>query len=121
MKESTFKFNSKGIFSTIATITMVIIIGTIALMMKDKPETNNEPAETLTYVSEDGSWKISYDTSKYSLNDTVGNGEICFNYIAGSSGTNAVIISYHKDQMPDEVLYEKVKYIEPFIDLKGFM
>ena len=51
MKESIFKFNSKGIFSTIATITMVIIIGTIALMMK--------PAETLTYVSEDGNWKIS--------------------------------------------------------------
>ena len=112
MKESIFKFNSKGIFSAIVTIIIAIIIGMIAFMMKDKPETNNEPAETLTYVSEDGSWKISYDTSKYSLNDTLGNGEICFNYIAGSSGTNAVIISHHKDKMPDEVLYEKVKDID---------
>ena len=54
------------------TIIIAVIIGMIAFMMKDKPETNNEPAETLTYVSEDGNWKISYDTSKYSLNDTSG-------------------------------------------------
>ena len=59
MKESIFKFNSKRIFSAIVTIVMAITVGTIALMMK--------PAETLTYVSEDGNWKISYDTSKYSL------------------------------------------------------
>ena len=112
MKKSTFNFNSKGIIFTIVIITTVIIIGAIVFMMKGKPEANNEPAETLTYVSEGGNWKISYDTSKYSLNDTLGNGEICFNYIAGSSGTNAVIISYHKNQMPDEVLYEKVKDID---------
>lgn len=68
-------------------------------------------AGIITYESTDG-WKISYDTEKFFLNDTLGNGEICFNYIGECSGTTAIIISYFPGKMPDEVLYDKTADID---------
>lgn len=60
----------------------------------------------------DGGWRISYNRDKFSLEGTVANGEITFNYTGESSGPTAVSISYHPGKMPDEVLYEKVADID---------
>lgn len=81
---------------------------------KDKEVVSQDTSEKklAEYVSEDGNWKINYDKEKYFLNDILGDGEIGFNYIGECSGTQAVIISYYKDKMPDEVLYEKTKDID---------
>lgn len=78
----------------------------------DESTDSEKEEKIVTYTSEDGNWKISYDTEKYFLNDTLGDGEICFNYIGECSGTMAVTVSYHKEQMPDEVLYEKTEDID---------
>lgn len=75
-------------------------------------ETSKSNSKIANYTSKDGNWSIDYNTEKYFLNDTLGNGEICFNYIGECSGTQSVIVSYYKDKMPDEVLYEKTKGID---------
>lgn len=60
-----------------------------------------------TVMSPDG-WKLTYDPEKFCLNDTLGGGEVAFNYTGECAGTTAVFLSYVPDKMPDEALYEKV-------------
>lgn len=82
-----------------------IIIAVCCLLNK------NKAVELKPYESADG-WKLEYDEKDFTVSD-LGNGEICFSYNGKSSGTNAVVISYHKDKMPDELLYEKIGDVEP--------
>lgn len=64
-----------------------------------------------TFETKDG-WRMSYDTEKFSRNDNLGDGQICFNYIGECSGTTAVLVSYIPGKLPDEVLYEKTAEID---------
>ena len=64
-----------------------------------------------TFEAKEG-WKLSYDTEKFSRNDDLGDGKICFNYIGECSGTTAVLVSYIPEKLPDEVLYEKTADID---------
>lgn len=64
-----------------------------------------------TFEAKEG-WKMSYDTVKFSRNDNLGDGQICFNYIGECSGTTAVLVSYIPGKLPDEVLYEKTADID---------
>lgn len=82
----------------------VVALAAVAFGVANKDK--DKVVYTQTYESADG-WKLSYNPEKIIVND-LGNGEICFNYTGKASGTNAVIVSYHKDKMPDELLYERV-------------
>ena len=99
---------------------LTLISASAILWQCNKPKVvaaaeNNEQTDTtgdvLEYESEDG-WKVSYNVNSFTVNDTLGDGAICFNYTGESGGIDAVIISYVPDKMPDEVLYEKVADID---------
>ena len=69
-----------------------------------------EESTEKTYESQDG-WKISYDEELFDLNEETP-GEVTFVYKKGSAGSDLITISYHKDKMPSEVLYEKTEGID---------
>lgn len=67
----------------------------------------NNTAETLkseTYESKDG-WKVTYHPEVFAMSEGE-NGEVNFSYQGDAAGSNVVSVSYHKDRMPNEVLYD---------------
>ncbi len=71
---------------------------------------NKEESTEKTYESQDG-WKISYNEDLFELNEETP-GEVTFVYKNANAGSDLITISYHKDKMPSEVLYEKTEGID---------
>ena len=63
------------------------------------------------YESNDG-WKISYDAEQFTINEDLGDGAVSFAYNSAAAGTDAVIVSYASDMMPDAALYERVAGVD---------
>lgn len=112
---------------SVALLTMALSAGTVltacgtpqdSTSQAPTQETEAQDQNIKTYESKDG-WKLSYNPQEFSLNDTLPNGEISFNYLEATAGTTAVSISYYPGKMPDEVLYEKVKDFDDSLVTRG--
>jgi len=63
-------------------------------------------AQEKTYESKDG-WKMKYFPQQFDVKEE-SDGAVTFEYKGESSGKDFIKISYHKNKMPSEILYEKV-------------
>jgi len=99
-------------------LTALMVVGMMAGCAKKEaaPETQaateKAAAESkeLTYESKDG-WKITYSPDSF-IKSEGEKGEVSFSYQGESAGSNVITISYHKDRMPNEVLYDKTARVD---------